>query len=338
MKKIVFSLILCLGLIGTLCPSYAADDILKENAKNKKAEAKALKAQTRAANKAKKARIRELKKTYRKNTKEINIIYALELMKDSPASGAYEKIMGNNPTLNPMKIEYKNLAAIKPEYRNNNAMSKIKRKEIKILLNSKHKNAPYEAQSAALAGMTAHVDKKESVNELVYSKTLEAFLWNYYLKKNPNLKQNKSSLVVSENRNLRLYKKYPRNSKEIVTNIRKQRNDIKYVWESTGYTHKEYTDKMAKIYEAYLAVEELPGVNQSGDVPVLDLKEDTTVETTEPQSEEEKYIQEHIRSDVKAKPMPEEHYEHQVSNTNKERCDICGCPIENIESNEEEAQ
>ena len=40
MKKIVFSLILCLGLIGTLCPSYAADDILKEHAKNKKRKLK----------------------------------------------------------------------------------------------------------------------------------------------------------------------------------------------------------------------------------------------------------------------------------------------------------
>lgn len=328
MKKIIFSLILCLGLIGTFSPSFAADDILKEHAKNKKAEAKALKAQTRAANKAKRARIKELKKAYKKNTKEINIIYALELMKDSPASGAYEKIMGNNPTLNPIKIEYKNLAAIKPEYRNNNAMSRVKRKEIKILLNSKHKNAPHEAQSAVLAGMTAHVDKKESVNELVYSKTLEAFLWNYYLKKNPNLKKDKSMLVVNENRNLRLYKKYPRNSKEIVTYIRKQRNDIKYIWESTGYTHKEYSDKMGKIYEAYLAVEALP--DKSNVVPVLDLAEETPVEE-ENINEEEKFIQEHIRSDVKAKPMLEEHYEHQVSNTNTERCDICGCPIENIE-------
>ena len=34
-------------------------------------------------------------------------------MKDSPASGAYEKIMGNNPTLNPMKIEYKKFGSNK---------------------------------------------------------------------------------------------------------------------------------------------------------------------------------------------------------------------------------
>lgn len=333
MKKIIFSLILCLGLIGMFSPSFAADDVLKEHAKNKKTESKALKAQAKADAKAKKAEIKRLKKFYKQNTKEMNIIYALELMKDTPASGAYEKIMGNNPKLTPIKIQYKNLGEIKPEYRNLNAMSKIRGKKITININSKHKTSPYEAQSALLAGMTAHVDKKESVNELVYSKTLEAFLWNYYLKKNPELLKDNSSLVLSENRNLRLYKKYPRTSKEIVTYVRKQRSDIKYVWESTGYTHREYTDKMAKIYEAYLATETMKDKQDNTNVvPVLDLKDEQKTQTL---NSEEEFIKEHIRSDIKAKPELEEHNVHQVSNENKNRCDICGCIIEDTKPSED---
>ncbi len=328
MKKIIFTLILCLGLINTLSASYAAEDPVKIRAKERKAEIKAQRIQARAERKAQKAEIKALKKTYKKITKDVPIMRALELMKNSPASGAYEKITGNNPTLNPMKIKYKNLGEIKAEYRNYNAMPDIKRKEITINVNSKHKNAPYEAQSAVLAGMTSFVDKKESVNELVYSKTLEAFLWNYYLKKNPDLAKDKSPLTISENRNLKLYKAYPRNSKEIQKVVRKQRPDIKYVWESTGYTHREYTEKMRKVYEAYEATEAAyKKQNTVKYVPVLDLKEDNTAEVINTNPEKE-YIKEHLRGDVKANPEIEEHFIHQASYENQGRCEICGCPIE----------
>ncbi len=315
----------------------AAEDPIKTHREAKKAELKAQKAQARAEARAKRAEIKALKKTYKKVTKDISLIRALELMKDSPASGAYEKIMGNNPTLNPMKTRYKDLGAMKPEYRNFHAISKIKRREITINVNSKYKTAPFEAQSAVLAGMTAHVDKKESVNELVYSKTLEAFLWNYYLKKNPDLKNDKSPLTISENRLLRLYKKNPRNSRDIENAVRRQRSDIKYTWESTGYTHREYTDKMKKVYEAYEMVEGIYG-KPVKTLPVSNLNEnsidDNTVKIeTDP---EEQYIKDHIRSDIKANPDLENHFEHQVSNTNTERCEICGCLIQTQTDDTEE--
>lgn len=339
MKKIIFTLLLCLGLINTLTASYAAEDPIKVRAKERKAEIKAQKMQEKAERKAKKAEIKALKKTYKKITKDVPIMRALELMKDSPASGAYEKITGNNPTLNPMKIKYKNLGEIKAEYRNHSAMSNIKRKEITININSKHKNAPFEAQSAVLAGMTSFVDKKESVNELTYSKALEAFLWNYYLKKNPDLAKDESPLTIKENRNLKLYKAYPRNAIEIQKVVRRQRPDIKYTWESTGYTHREYTEKMRKVYEAYEATETAYNKQDAVKyVPVLDLKEENTAEDIQTDPEKE-YIKKHMRSDVKANPDIENHFIHQASYTNQGRCEICGCPIEGTEPsliNEEE--
>ncbi len=325
MKKIIFTLMLCLGLINMSMAAYAADDPVKTRAKERKAEIKAQKIQEKAERKAKKAEIKALKKTYKKITKDVPIMRALELMKDSPASGAYEKITGNNHTLKPMKIQYKNLGEVKAEYRNYNAMSDIKRKKITINVNSKHKDAPFEAQSAVLAGMTSFVDKKESVNELTYSKTLEAFLWNYYLKKNPDLAKDDSPLTINENRNLKLYKAYPRNAKEIQKVVRKQRPDIKYVWESTGYTHREYTEKMRKVYEAYEATEAAyKSQNTVKYVPVLDL------------NPEKEYIKEHIRSDIKADSDIENHFIHQASYENKGRCAICGCPMETPSNNNED--
>ncbi len=304
MKKIIFSLIICLGLISVLLPVYAQD-----NNCSTKEEIKAKQAETEA----KKAEIKALKKTYKNITKEMNIIYALELMKNSPATGVYKKISGDNPTLNPIKIKYKNLGKIKPEYRNYNALTKASRRQITININDKHKNAPYEAQSALIAGMISHIDKKESVNEIVYSKTLEAFLWNYYLKKNPALKQDKSALVISENRNLNLYKKSPKNSKEIVSAVRKQRPDIKYIWESNGFTFKEYTDKLDKIYKAYLEVESMPDTVNV--IPVLNLKE----KQIQNQCTDEGFIKEHIRNDIKAKTKNKE---DSAINTNTVECSI----------------
>lgn len=332
MKKIIFALVLCLSLMNISNASYAVQDPIKAHKEAKKAELQAQKAEAKAAAKAKKAEIKALKKTYKKVTRNIGLMRSLELMKNSPASGAYEKIMGNNPTLNPMKVKYKNLGAIKPEYRNFHAMSKVKRKKITINVNSKYKTSPFAAQSAAIAGMTAHVDKKESVNELVYSKTLEAFLWNYYLKKNPDLKADKSPLTISENRLLRLYKQYPRTSREIEKAVRKQRSDIKYTWESTGYTHKEYTDKMKKVYEAYEAVEGLYGKSNKV-MPVSNYKENTVIEDIQIELDpEEQYIKDHIRSDIKANPNLENHYIHQVSSKNTTRCEICGCLIQTQET------
>lgn len=329
MKKIIFGLIICLGLMNIQMPVFADNtkDIAKTQAKARKAEIKAKKAHAKVEARARKAEIKALKKTYKKVTGEVAIMRALELMKNSPAIGAYGKIMGDNPKLKPMKISYKNLGIMNVNYRNYNALSEAKLGGIHIYVNSKHKNAPIEAQSAAIAGVTAHVDKKESVNELVYAKTLEAFLWNYYLKKNPDLKKDNSTLTLRENHLLYLYKQYPRNSREIVNTVRKQRQDIKYIWESTGYTHREYADKMGKIYEAYLAVENLPDEKF---MPVLDYNEEPVeIPAITEEDKETQFIQEHIRSDVKAKPVPEDHYIHQVSDDNQERCEICGCPINN---------
>ena len=107
---------------------------------------------------------------------------ALELMKNSPAIGAYGKIMGDNPKLKPMKISYKNLGIMNVNYRNYNALSEAKLGGIHIYVNSKHKNAPIEAQSAAIAGVTAHVDKKNQLMNLFMQKTLEAFFMELLFK------------------------------------------------------------------------------------------------------------------------------------------------------------
>ena len=91
-----------------------------------------------------------LQKTYKQVTKEKNIILALEMLKNS--SGAYSRdaILGANLTNKPIKVQFKDLAEINPNFQNFDAAGSILKQKLYINIKEKHKSDPPIALAALL--------------------------------------------------------------------------------------------------------------------------------------------------------------------------------------------
>lgn len=142
---------------------------------------------------------KELYKTYKHVSEDVNIIQAVELL--DRTSGKYSKdaILGKNMTGKPVHIEFMNLASINPIYTNFDALGWKKNKKLCIYINEKHKDAPIEALTAILAHEAIHQDEYNSINEETYAWTLEAAVWTQLTEDNPELEKNTHPLVEREN-------------------------------------------------------------------------------------------------------------------------------------------
>ena len=139
-------------------------------------------------------------KDYQKVTTDDSICLALDELKGTVGEYSREAILGNNLTEKPIKIEFKELSAIKPQYASYDALGMKKGKQLYIYVNMKHHNAPPEALAALLSHEALHQDEYNSINEETYAWTMEANVWADLCKKNPNLKNDKlSSLANREN-------------------------------------------------------------------------------------------------------------------------------------------
>lgn len=127
-------------------------------------------------------------KKYKNCTKSEDIMIALYTMEDTLADFARRAILGENLSGRPIKVQFKNLAEIKPEYHNYDAIGWKIKDRLYIFVNEKHKNAPPEALASLLSHEAMHQDSFNSINEETYSWTMEAAVWTDYLKKNPSLK------------------------------------------------------------------------------------------------------------------------------------------------------
>lgn len=147
-------------------------------------------------------------KKYKKITKDGAVMQAMELMNSvSISQYSYNALMGNNLTQKPFKIEFKNIAEINPEYASFDALGWKKKNTLYIYINEKHRSAPPEAIAALLAHEAIHQDEFASLNEETYAWTLEAATWMKLLDKNPEAKNNISSLVSRENMLKKLFEK-----------------------------------------------------------------------------------------------------------------------------------
>ncbi|MCR4881201.1 MAG: hypothetical protein K6A44_04535 [bacterium] len=139
-------------------------------------------------------------KEYQKVTNDDTICLALDQLKDTVGEYSRDAILGNNLTDKPIKIEFKELSAIKPQYASYDALGMKKGKQLYIYINMKHHNAPPEAIAALLSHEALHQDEYNSINEETYAWTMEANVWVDMCRKNPNLKNEKhSSLANREN-------------------------------------------------------------------------------------------------------------------------------------------
>ena len=149
-------------------------------------------------------------KIYKKVTKDGAVMQALELMNSVNISKySYRALMGNNLTQKPVKIEFRNLSEINPEYASFEALGwKDKKKDrLYIFINEKHRNAPAEAIAALLAHEAIHQDEINSLNEESFAWTLEAGTGMKLAEKNSSVYNHPSSLVTRENNLKKLFEK-----------------------------------------------------------------------------------------------------------------------------------
>ena len=127
--------------------------------------------------------------SYSAVTKDPQIIKALDLMDGTSASWAKRSILVNNDSGLPMKVEFKNLAEISPEYATFDALGWKKSKQLYIYVNEKHQNAPAEALASLLSHESVHQDSYCSLEEETYAWGYEADVWTQMKAKNPQLAQ-----------------------------------------------------------------------------------------------------------------------------------------------------
>jgi len=143
--------------------------------------------------------------SYSKVTNNQKLIQALDLMDGTSASWAKKAILGNNASGLPMKIQFKNLAEISPDYANFDALGWKKQRQLYIYINNKHQNAPAEALASLLSHEAVHQDELCSLEEETYAWGYEADVWTQMKAKNPMAAQIQCPLTERLNTLSRLF-------------------------------------------------------------------------------------------------------------------------------------
>ena len=141
----------------------------------------------------------QLKKEYKKISGDEVILVALDMMKNTTADFSRRAIMGYNLTGKPVKIQFKNLGAIKEDYANFDALGWKKKNELYIFINPRHADAPPAALAALLAHEALHQDEYNSLAEETYAWTMEAAVWCEMLEIYPESNDVQHPLLQREN-------------------------------------------------------------------------------------------------------------------------------------------
>lgn len=154
-------------------------------------------------------------KQYKGSTRDARLIYAAETLKGTVADYSRQAILGNNLTGKPIKLEFRDLSTLNPQYADFDALGWKQKGRLNIFINIKHQNAPKEALAAILAHEAIHQDELNSLNEEVYCWTLEAAVWTQLTDDKPELMDISSILVDRENTIKKLFVKGGYTSKYI---------------------------------------------------------------------------------------------------------------------------
>ena len=151
--------------------------------------------------------LEQLKKEYKKISSDEVILVALDMMKNTNADFSRRAIMGYNLTEKPIKVQFKDLSAIKEDYRNFDALGWKKKNVLYIYINPKHADAPPAALAALLAHEALHQDEFNSLAEETYAWTLYAAVWTEMLEIYPDQNDRQHPLLQRENTLKQLFKK-----------------------------------------------------------------------------------------------------------------------------------
>jgi len=152
------------------------------------------------------------------------LIKALDILIGTDGEWARRSIAGYNASKQPIKVIFKNLSSISPEFKDFDALGwKDEKKNLLIFISDKHKNTPVEAIGALLSHESIHQDRDNSIREETYGWTYEAEVWMQLKEKYPSLKTippGKYSLVDRENLMEMLFRKANFSSKLIEEKVR----------------------------------------------------------------------------------------------------------------------
>ena len=153
-------------------------------------------------------KIIEIKPMYKNISKEHIVYVALDMLRGTNGEFSRKAIMGNNLSGRPVKVEFRNLGDIKPEYAEFDALGWKKGKNLYIYINPRHKDAPPAALAALLAHEALHQDEYNSLAEETYAWTMEAAVWSELVKLYPeNGEENLHPLVNRENTLKKLFER-----------------------------------------------------------------------------------------------------------------------------------
>jgi hypothetical protein len=149
--------------------------------------------------------IKQITPMYKATGKEQVIYVALDMLKGTNGEFSRNAILGNNLSGKPVKIEFKDLGTINPDYANFDALGWKKNKQLYIYINPRHKDAPPGALAALLSHEALHQDEYNSLAEETYAWTMEAAVWYEIRKLYPESNDEIHPLVDRENKLRKLF-------------------------------------------------------------------------------------------------------------------------------------
>lgn len=159
--------------------------------------------------------VKQITPMYKDVGKDEVIYVALDMLIGTNGEFSRNAILGNNLSGRPVKIEFRDLGTINPDYANFDALGWKKNKQLFIYINPRHKDAPPGALSALLSHEALHQDEYNSLAEETYAWTMEASVWYEISKLYPESNDELHPLVVRENQLKKLFERGGYSSKYI---------------------------------------------------------------------------------------------------------------------------
>ncbi len=151
--------------------------------------------------------VKQITPMYKDIGKDQVLYVALDMLKGTNGEFSRNAILGNNLSGRPVKIEFRDLGTINPDYANFDALGWKKNKQLFIYINPRHKDAPPGALSALLSHEALHQDEYNSLAEETYAWTMEASVWYEISKLYPESNDELHPLVVRENQLKKLFER-----------------------------------------------------------------------------------------------------------------------------------
>ena len=102
--------------------------------------------------------VKQITPMYKEVGKDEVLYVALDMLKGTNGEFSRNAILGNNLSGRAVKIEFRDLGTINPDYANFDALGWKKNKQLFIYINPRHKDAPPGALAALLSHEALHQD------------------------------------------------------------------------------------------------------------------------------------------------------------------------------------